>query len=321
MMLTSTARGMDLDRCRRLRVSTCLYKPVRRNELLIAIRRAMGAGDPIDSDRSPVCVPAGPAARALRILIAEDNRINQRVAISLVEHLGHTTALAASGREAVSLCAAEPFDLVLMDVQMPEMDGFTATARIREAESVTGTHIPILAVTAHAMQGDRERCLAAGMDGYVTKPLTSGQLAEAIHGFFPGEASAPPPLPESAADPHPVWDAADTLARLEADEDLLAELLEIFLDEGPRHLAALRAAIADHDPRATARLAHSLRGQLSYFGVAEASSLARHIEEASRFSSLEEAAADMPAFSTAMDAVFQAMRKASQSRAATGKPA
>ena len=122
--------------------------------------------------------PTTPPRPALRLLLAEDNAVNQRLATRLLEKRGHTVTVAANGRQAVDVLEREPFDLVLMDVQMPEMDGFEATAAIRCREQVHGGHIPIVAMTAHAMKGDRERCLAAGMDGYVSKPLQAQELYE-----------------------------------------------------------------------------------------------------------------------------------------------
>jgi CheY-like chemotaxis protein len=124
----------------------------------------------------------------LQILLAEDNRINQTVAIRTLEKMGHSVVLATDGREALSLLKAERFDLVLMDIQMPEMDGLTATREIRNGEKRTGSHIPIIAMTAHNMSGDRERCLESGMDGYVAKPIKFQELAEAIASVRPRNA-------------------------------------------------------------------------------------------------------------------------------------
>jgi CheY-like chemotaxis protein len=125
------------------------------------------------------------ARTGLQVLLAEDNEVNQRVAARFLERLGHRVTLANDGREAIDLWRQQPFDLVLMDVQMPEMDGFEAVAAIREAEQATGGRTPVIALTAHAMSGDRERCLAAGMDGYLTKPVKLAQLVAAIDGVLP----------------------------------------------------------------------------------------------------------------------------------------
>jgi signal transduction histidine kinase/CheY-like chemotaxis protein len=308
LMITSTTHGMDFARIRRLGVSLCLYKPVRRHELLLAILRAMGAESmPANEAASPA--PEGRPRRSLRILVAEDNHVNQIVATRIVEHLGHTAVIAPNGREALARSAAQPFDLVLMDVQMPEMDGFTATREIREAERYTGSHVLILAVTAHALQGDRERCLAAGMDGYLTKPITSQGLADAIRGFFPDECAEPPALPIPAEDHAPgSWDRALTLEHLGGDEALLDEVVGIFVEEAPRQLDALRRAIEAADASAAAETAHSLKGQLGYFGVAGISASARRIEDLARAGDLPTAAQEFPSFAAQIDGLTQAMR-------------
>jgi two-component system sensor histidine kinase/response regulator len=311
LMIASTGRGLDAERIRHLGISQCLYKPVRRHELVLAIRRAMGAEAMLPAET----VSASPAAvrrRSLRILVAEDNRVNQIVITRIIQHLGHSAVVAVNGREALARCASEPFDLVLMDVQMPEMDGFTATAQIREAERYTGSHLLILAVTAHALQGDRERCLAAGMDGYITKPITAQQLADAIRGFFPGEPAAPAESHAHAALPHlaAAWDPALTLGRLDGDEALLAEVVEIFLDEAPRQLDALRRAIENDDAAGAAETAHSLKGQLGYFGVAEISSRARRLEDLARSANLSALALEFPEFAADLETLTQTMRAA-----------
>jgi CheY-like chemotaxis protein len=178
MMLTSASHRGDVERCRQLGILAYLFKPVRKRELLTAILAALGAaGSPI----APVIKAAQPVqAKGLRILLAEDNRVNQIVARRMAEKMGHTVVVASNGRLALLLLATQPFDLVLMDVQMPEMDGLTAARKIRESEQSTPFHLPIIAMTAHAMKGDRERCVDAGMDGYVSKPISGPQLEEEI---------------------------------------------------------------------------------------------------------------------------------------------
>jgi signal transduction histidine kinase/CheY-like chemotaxis protein len=315
MMLTSATRGIDLERCRRMGISLWLYKPVRRGELLLAIHRAMGLAPEADPTAKTAIAAVG-LRRKLRILIAEDNRINQTVAVRVVEGLGYTATVAANGLRAVELFAQEAFDLVLMDVQMPEMDGFTATARMRELEKKSLKRTPILAVTAYAMQGDREKCLAAGMDGYVMKPVTGKELADAIHRFFVEEpcvviepAAAVAPQRESAA-----WNAMLTLNRLEGDEDLLAEVVEIFLDEAPRQLAALRMAIEGQSAESGAEIAHSLKGELSYFGNTEVSERARRLEDLARRRDFATMAAEFTAFAAQVEAVMRSMRGAAPAR-------
>jgi PAS domain S-box-containing protein len=161
---------------------TFLGKPVRPSELRAALRDALG----IDPDRSPAAAPDAPV-RVLRILLAEDNAVNQKLVVRVLERRGHAVTVASDGLQAVAALRRERFDLVLMDVQMPEMDGFEATARIREHERSTGSHIPIIALTAHAMKGDEDRCLQAGMDAYLSKPVESNALIQLIEAL-----TAPP---------------------------------------------------------------------------------------------------------------------------------
>jgi CheY-like chemotaxis protein len=180
MMLTSGERPGDVARCESLGVAAHLLKPVKQSELYDAIVTALGVA--ASEDEIPQCFSAEPPCRRdrLRILLAEDSLFNQKLAVGLLEKAGHTVVVANHGKEAVAAWREGQFDLVLMDVQMPEMDGFDATADIRAAEANAGTHVPIVAMTAHAMKGDRERCLAAGMDDYLAKPIRASQLFETI---------------------------------------------------------------------------------------------------------------------------------------------
>jgi signal transduction histidine kinase/DNA-binding response OmpR family regulator len=180
MMLTSASHRGDVERCRQLGIQAYLFKPVRKRELLAAILAALGQSAAA-SPRAPVIGAAQPVqAKGLRILLAEDNRVNQIVATRMVEKMGHSVVVAGNGQLALLLLATQPFDLVLMDVQMPEMDGLTAARKIRGSEQSTPFHLPIIAMTAHAMKGDRERCIDAGMDGYVSKPMSGPLLEEEI---------------------------------------------------------------------------------------------------------------------------------------------
>ena len=180
MMLTSGDRPGDVARCEQLGVAAYLLKPVKQSELFDAIVMALGITSA--EDETPETVVAQPSGQtaAFRVLLAEDSLVNQKLATGILEKRGHTVAIANHGREALAALAAQAFDVVLMDVQMPEMDGFETTAAIRAEEEETGTHLPIIAMTAHAMKGDREQCLAAGMDAYVAKPIRAKELLEAI---------------------------------------------------------------------------------------------------------------------------------------------
>jgi len=184
LMLTSGEHIGDLARCRKLGVSGYLTKPVRRAELRAAIGRALTeqtrGKKPAEAPTPVVSRPREPETSGLNILLAEDNVVNQRVARAILEKAGHRVVVADNGQKALMHCREQHFDLVLMDVQMPEMDGFEATAIIRQMEKWTGTHLPIVAMTAHAMTGDRERCLDAGMDNYITKPIHPPALIELV---------------------------------------------------------------------------------------------------------------------------------------------
>ena len=186
MMLTSGAQLGDVARCRQLGVAAYLTKPFRPSELHQALLKALGTPSalrppsPAAGKASPVPAAAPRAVVPLRVLLAEDNAVNQILAKRVLEKRGHKVTVAANGLEAVAATEEQRFDVVLMDVQMPEMDGFEATAAIREKEKSTHAHLPIVAMTAHAMQGDRERCLAAGMDAYVSKPIQVDLLLQTL---------------------------------------------------------------------------------------------------------------------------------------------
>jgi signal transduction histidine kinase/ligand-binding sensor domain-containing protein/DNA-binding response OmpR family regulator len=200
LMLSSSDQTASAQRCQNAGISAYLVKPVRAAELLLAMRRALG--DPSTEagrvQAAAVAVPTTNQAATdsapecpLHILIAEDNPVNQRLTMAMVQQLGHQPTLASNGAEALAKWKAESFDLILMDVQMPEMDGFKATYYVREEERVSGNHVPIIALTAHAMSGDRERCLEAGMDDYVSKPVSRISLSQAIAAYAPQSSGRP----------------------------------------------------------------------------------------------------------------------------------
>jgi two-component system sensor histidine kinase/response regulator len=188
LMLPSGLQQGELARCRALGFPDYLTKPVRRAELQVAI--ALALTSPLKLQPSPVeerspqtlidVVSQTPRPHSLRILLAEDNPVNQRLASRMLEKEGHNVVVASNGREALECWLNQPFDLILMDVQMPEMDGFEATSAIRCAEAVSNTHIPIVALTAHAMARYRERCLSIGMDDYLAKPFSKTDLLDII---------------------------------------------------------------------------------------------------------------------------------------------
>jgi CheY-like chemotaxis protein len=184
VMLTSSGQRGDAARCANLGVAAFLTKPVGQSELLETVLQVLGTRAPPADRPSPGTPCLSEYSQPLHILLAEDNPVNRKVAVRLLEKQGHAVDVATDGREALEKLKLADFDLVLMDVQMPEMDGFEATAAVREMEKAKGAHIPILAMTAHAMKGDRERCLAAGMDGYIAKPVRGHDLVKEIDRVF-----------------------------------------------------------------------------------------------------------------------------------------
>ena len=185
VMLSSGGYPDDVSRCESLEVTAYLTKPVKQSELLEAIAAALGIGATSVRQVEPVLQPAPEPARSLCVLLAEDSEVNQRLAVGLMKRWGHSVTVANNGEEAVAAYESGKFDLVLMDVEMPKMDGLQATEAIRQRESGASNRIPIVAMTAHAMPGDREKCLNAGMDGYVAKPVRKQQLYDVIAEVFP----------------------------------------------------------------------------------------------------------------------------------------
>jgi CheY-like chemotaxis protein len=207
--------------------------------------------------------------------VAEDNATNQKLIVKLLERDGHRVTIVGNGREAVSAAAAGGFDVVLMDVQMPEMSGFEATAAIREQDRASGRHTPIVAMTAHAMAGDRDRALAAGMDQYVAKPLRPRELLSALARVVP--IDGPYPSQSGAADAATV-DGAGLLADFDGSRALLAEVIEVFVSDTPATLERLRRAVVARELAEVARAAHALKGSIGLFSRGAAFEAARMLE-------------------------------------------
>jgi two-component system, sensor histidine kinase and response regulator len=263
MMLTSSGQYGDAARCRELGVGTYLTKPVKQSELLEAIYRAL---DRQIAETRVERIGAGRAAtvRPMAVLLAEDNPVNQKVAVGLLSKRGHAVSVVTNGREAVDALERERFDVVLMDLQMPEMDGLEATAAIRERERPTGRRVRIIAMTAHAMKGDREHCIAAGMDGYLAKPVDPRALFAAV------EAKAEDPAKGAGARDDTTassFDVNDLRRRTGGDEALMGEVVQLFMEDCPRRMAAIRDAIEQGRADALRAAAHALKGAASYFSA------------------------------------------------------
>ena len=288
VLLTSSDQPQDAARCQELRVAQRLMKPIKQSELFDGIAEALGLSPP-----EPGAVESAPASvpttRPLSVLLAEDSLVNQRLAVALLEKHGHRVTLAGSGREALEQVDKRSFDLVLMDVQMPEMDGLEATRRIRERESAGGRRLPIIAMTAHALKGDRQRCLDAGMDEYVSKPVRERQLLLAMHAVLGNEVALPPEEqfePLDGPDPDVIdWDAA--LKICGGDHALLRDIAEAFLEEQPRRLDEIRKAIDTSDWELLHRSAHTIKGSMRYFGAKAVFDRAFGLEQLAAQQSLE----------------------------------
>jgi two-component system sensor histidine kinase/response regulator len=340
MLLTSDVMSGDLARCRALGVARHLVKPFTPSELLHAVLLALGQS----------VEPATPLSRAsreastkrLHVLVAEDNAVNQRVIVRLLEKMGHIPILAYNGQEAVEAYESRPFDVVLMDVQMPVMDGLAATQAIRqsEARNPRRRRLPIMALTAYAMRGDRERCLAAGMDEYLTKPVKPEELAAALnrlvqsHDAAPVDhttAAAPSSAPQrpngsdavseprhrapvgsdgtpaGAASPEAGFDFSAALNYVGGDRELLDELLGIFVEDAPIRMKALRHAIGNAEATELTREAHTLKGALKVIGATTAAGLAQGLEALGRDGNMSEADKLAVALEREMDRLMQSL--------------
>jgi signal transduction histidine kinase/DNA-binding response OmpR family regulator len=283
-------------RARTAGVADLLTKPVKQADLWQAILRAIGTAPPAGQPAAARLV--APPGRPVRILLAEDNPVNQKLAVSLLEKQGHAVTVASNGREALAALypadsppdegGARRFDVVLMDVQMPEVDGLRTTKAIRERERVSGGHLPVLAMTAYALKGDRERCLEAGMDGYVSKPIRLTELLKALQAVVPVLAGPPAPPADQVASRGSL-DMTAALAGVMGDRQLLAELARLFLAECPRWMTEMRAAVAGRDPPRLQLSAHALKGGVATFAARATYEAALRLEKMGRAGDLSAA--------------------------------
>jgi CheY-like chemotaxis protein/HPt (histidine-containing phosphotransfer) domain-containing protein len=326
LMVSSGGPAGSTARARAAGVADLLTKPVKQADLWQAILRAMGTAAPAvrpAAAERPAAPPGGP----LRILLAEDNPVNQKLAVSLLQKQGHAVILAENGREALAALypADSPpdeggprrFDVVLMDVQMPELDGLRATEAIRERERASGGHLPIIAMTAYALKGDRERCLEAGMDGYVSKPIRLTELLEALRAVVPALAGAPAPPADEVASRGPL-DVTAALAEVMGERQLLAELAGLFLAECPRWMAEMRAAVAGADPARLQRAAHALKGGVATFAARAAHEVALRLEKMGRAGDLSAAPEALAALAQEVERLRPALTALAEQAAAPG---
>ena len=300
ILLTSSLEPGDEEKCRWHRIDRCMLKPVHQAELQEVIQQLFASqadhGVYPERDRRGV---------SLRVLVAEDNPVNQKLALWLLQKKGHRPTMVENGRQAVEAVQGGGFDLVLMDIQMPGMDGVSATRAIREHESRHGGHVPIVAMTAYAMQGDRERFLAAGMDGYVSKPIDMSQLET----YMKPSAERRPEPSFSAGMGNPaesgVLDMEAMLRRVDGDGDLLKDMAVMFIEDLPARLGLIRSLLDGDHLADLSRAAHGLKGAVANFTDGPAFKAVRALEEAARagdagavpalWADLDRAVADMVA--------------------------
>jgi PAS domain S-box-containing protein len=265
IMLTSAGERGDAARCLNLAVRAYLIKPVKQADLLYAITNALNNPEAVADRRSLITRHTiRESKRRLRVLLAEDNPVNQKLAGKILEKMGHTVTVAQNGKEAVEFWAHGNFDMVFMDVQMPEMDGFQATGAIREKETGSDKRTPIVAMTAHALKGDEEQCLAAGMDDYVAKPIRVLQLTEVIDrliGRVGGEENGPAPSGPRQG----MIDENALMERVGGDKELLMELAHLFLEDAPKLVSEIKSSLDRNDLRALENSAHALKGSMGNF--------------------------------------------------------
>jgi len=329
IMLTSLGERGDAARLNRMGFAGYLTKPLRRSQLRECLALVLGRAEAPRANPASGLVTRHTVSeyqkRPARILLVEDNATNQLVARKMLQKLGYRADVAANGGEALAALQATPYDLVLMDCQMPEMDGFEATRRIRDPQSsVINRRVPVIAMTAYAMKGDRERCLEAGMDDYLAKPVQSGELSAMIDRWlcpngddsratgapFRTEEATPAGCRDTGDPLLPVFDRAALLERVMGDEDLARELGTGFLLDMPEQIAKLAAALQANDSRRAELHAHSIKGAAATMGAEALRETAGRIERAARTGVPGEPCALLPDLEIRFCRLRDAMRNA-----------
>jgi signal transduction histidine kinase/CheY-like chemotaxis protein/HPt (histidine-containing phosphotransfer) domain-containing protein len=297
IMLSSAVGGRTAHDLRKLGIERTLHKPVKHSSLLEAIMEVMGLGFRRDHAGDAGDAPVPP----LRILVAEDGQVNQVVAKRLLESHGHAVTVAENGRLALDCLGEQDFDLILMDVQMPVMNGFEAAAEIRKHEKGSSSHIPIIAMTAEAMKGDRERCLEAGMDEYLSKPIRPQEmfriLARVAPRTGPGNACATDASPPGKRPPGPRDEVFNPVKFREAlaDEGVMRDLIDFFAEDAGEAMKRIDAAAASGDVDSLHRAAHSLKGMVSNYYAYSSFRAVRELDGHARKGELGEAVSLVPA--------------------------
>jgi len=306
ILLTSAFRPSDVARCRELGISDYLNKPIKQSEVFDSIVTAMAEHSRKTERYESTSALIQASERSLRVLLAEDNPVNQTLAMRILERLGHKVEVVNNGKEALRQVQAEEFDLILMDVQMPEMDGLEATTAIRQAETGTGKHTPIVAMTAHAMKGDREKCLSAGMDGYLSKPVRIDELKQIL-----SEIEKTQNMRQSSEQ-----NPFRAIGRLEllldsvmGDRDLLAEMAELWLADSAKQEKQIRNGLDLGDIIMVQRAAHALKGSIGTFQACAAQDAASQLEMSAKNADLVGARQAFETLLTQIDLVRQDLRQ------------
>jgi CheY-like chemotaxis protein len=291
--ITSAGRPGDGALCEQLGISSYLLKPITPTELRDAIQLTLARDNEEPSQANLVTRHSlREAWESMHVLLAEDNQVNQRLAVAVLTRLGHNVQVAKNGREALEMLDKFSFDLVLMDVQMPEMGGVEATQIIRRREEERGGHIPIVAMTAHAMTGDKEKFLAAGMDEYISKPISQERLREVVRSLGrPSRSDGGNGAKGHGIQSGPGFslDREALLARVESDTELLGTLVGVFKADRPKLMSEIEEAVIAGNAVALFDTAHTMKGALSVFGVEPARSLAEKLEAVGKQGRLESA--------------------------------
>ncbi len=291
-------------------VDAAIAKPVAGNELNAVLEDLFGIAGPEPSNGAATSRDGATQSPGLRVLVAEDNAINLRLVTRVLEGYGHTVVPASNGREAVAASSRERFDLVLMDVQMPEMDGLEATAAIRELERSTGEQLPIVALTAHAMKGDRKRCLDAGMNDYLTKPLQIEELVRIIAGHSGSTEMTMSPAPSGIRQ---VFDFQQALERAGGDTELLAEVVELLRQDGSRRVEEIRRALNSGIAHDVESSAHALKGGLANLGAEPAAQAALSLERLGREGDLTRGTEALQVLEVELDLLLSALNSVTPS--------
>ena len=306
LMLTSMGQKGDAQRCRDLGIQAYLTKPISRAELVMGIAAVLGATLPPDG-RGPVITrhTIEEARRHLRVLLAEDNPVNQEVAATMLRKRGHTVDIVGDGQAAVEAVTRNAYDLVLMDVQMPVLDGFAATAAIRALAK--GRGLPIYALTAHALAGERDKCVAAGMSGYLSKPFKAHELFALVEGGGEphGGVSVEPAAPVGAVD----LEGFRRELREAGAEDAVAAVLETFVLSAPEQLEALAVAVAAGDAAAAGRAAHTFKAGAGAIRARPLAELLRQAEEAGRAGDADALRERMPTIRESLREVLETIQR------------